>query len=99
NHIRFNFNGRYYQGKKNIDGFTGTTQSPTLLDITENTRNYSITPGITANLTDRLKLDLAHYISGYKNERNLDYRTSGQAYENSLFDQTYYKTDLHLTQR
>ncbi len=98
-HIKFKLYGRYYQGNNNGKGFTGNRQSPTLLDVSEDTRNYSIAPSLTVHLTDKLKLDLTHFISGYRNKRHLDYKKTGLAYQHSLFDQTFFKTDLKLTQR
>lgn len=96
--VSLNFYGRFYEGQKNINSFLGDIQSPTMLDIDENTRNYGLNPSLAIDVTDELQLDVSHYISGYRNERQLVYQTSGNIYESNIFDQTYYKTDLQATQ-
>lgn len=96
--IDFNFYGRFYQGDKDINSFIGDAQSPELLDVDETTRNFGFTPSLGFDVTQKLRLDITHFISGYKNSRNLIYKEGGKNYQSSVFDQSYYKTDFKATQ-
>ena len=96
--VEAGFYGRYYHESQDIASFLGEANDPTMLDIDATLQNYGINPSLRVQLTDNLELEVNHFLSGYKTERNLFYESSGDLYEQSLYDQTYNKSELKATQ-
>lgn len=93
---RLSLSGRYfYETQENATNI-GTAADPVAVDGTGDVTDWNVNPVVTHKLTDKLKTTFRFYGSGYGTHSLLTYRTDGGVYDDTFFDQRFYRPEAQL---
>lgn len=91
---KITLSGRYFYEKQESSSNVGTAADPVAIDATGDVKDWSINPVLTQRVTDKLKTTLRFYGSNYGTNANWVYRQDGGTYDNTYFDQTFYRPEI-----
>jgi outer membrane receptor for ferrienterochelin and colicins len=95
--ISLDFYGRYFREQYESQSFIDEDETRVFLNDEGLRQDYSINPSLTIDFTKGAKLEVSHFISSYRTERTLAYQEGGSLYQQTIFDQSYHKSDAQFT--
>jgi outer membrane receptor for ferrienterochelin and colicins len=91
---RLSVSGRYFIESQQSLTDIGTPQETVVLDGKGDIRDWNLNPVLTHQLSPKLKTTFRFYGSGYQTNSSLKYQTDGQLYEESYFNQSFYRPEV-----
>jgi outer membrane receptor for ferrienterochelin and colicins len=94
NHTKFSLSGRYFTEEQESLTNIGTADAPVLINGIGTVKDWNLNPVITHNVSDNIKATIRLYGSNYSTTSQLSYQTDGAMYDETFFDQTFYRPEL-----
>lgn len=91
---RLTVSGRYFYETQEYSTNIGTAADPVAVDGTGDVTDWNVNPVVTHKFTDRFKTTFRFYGSKYGTNSLLTYRQDGGTYDDTYFDQTFYRPEI-----
>jgi outer membrane receptor for ferrienterochelin and colicins len=96
NRTRLSISGRYFTEKQESETDIGEAGSPVAINDMGTVDDWNINPVLTHNLRDNLKTTFRFYASQYSTHSTLTYQDNGTVYEETFFEQQFYRPEAQL---
>ncbi len=83
----------FYETQESVTNI-GTDVAPVIIDGTGDVKDWNLNPVVTHKFSDKLQTTFRFYGSAYGTTSLLKYRQDGGTYDESYFDQTFYRPEI-----
>ncbi len=91
--LQLRVSSRFYQESSNDRLEITPNEEAVRLNSHDERSDWNVLPILEYRPNDHHKLQLRHYVSGYRTESHLTYASDGQTYDRSTFDETFQRSE------